>query len=80
MGNGTNGTFVNAGQTTTEKPLKSGSKGRSSKGNRTSGNMRQGNMEDGTGTNGRPHPDLSSMQPVMQESGAMAAPGAHGGG
>ncbi|KAK9896930.1 aquaporin-like protein [Cystobasidium minutum MCA 4210] len=33
-----------------------------------------------TGTGGAPHPNLSSMQPMMQESGAISAPGAHSGG
>lgn len=40
----------------------------------------QGDMGASTGTGGAPAADLSSMQPIMQESGAIAAPGAHSSG
>lgn len=34
-------------------------------------------MQGSTGKAGKPDPNASSMQPTMQDSGGMAAPGAH---
>lgn len=39
-----------------------------------------GDMGASTGTGGAPAADLSSMQPMMQDSGSIAAPGAHSSG